>query len=129
MTWLREYDAIMAAWPEFRLTDVMSHEIFSGPEEGVSPPAEGVLIPPELFCSRVNKRLRNRLLVIFIGCPVMNVVLDDLIKGVSVNKLEERTSLSRYTVYKCREKVMRALQIQHYSREFIRSLKIDNSAQ
>lgn len=129
MTWLRTYDAILAAWPEFRLTDVVINEIFSGPEAGVPQVTEGTVMPQAVFCDAVNKRLRNRLLGIFTGCPVTTVILDGIIKGVPVNTLGERIFLSRETVYQYRKKIIRALQIEHRGREFMRSLKIDNSAQ
>lgn len=129
LTWLRTYDAILAAWPEFRLTDVVNHEIFSGPESGVPQATERVVMPQQVFFDAVNKRLRNRLLGIFSGCPVTTVVLDGLIKGVPVNTLGKRIFLSRETVYQYRKKIIKALQIEHYSREFMRSLKIDDSTQ
>ena len=128
MIWLRKYDAMLAAWPEFRLTDVIDHEVFSGPEAGVPQTNRGTIMPPELFHHTVNKRLRNRLLTIFSGCPVTNVVLDGLIKGEPINKLGESMSLSKETVYQYRRKIIGALNIQHYGREFMRSLKIDEIA-
>ncbi|EKJ6041753.1 hypothetical protein PJP40_004640 [Salmonella enterica] len=128
MIWLREYDAILAAYPEFLLTEVVSHEIFSGPEAGGTQILDETVITPELFCDAVNKRLCSRLQGIFSGGPVTNAIIEGLINGVPVNKLGGNLSMSSETIYQYRKKIIKALQIQHYGREFARSLKIDFQA-
>lgn len=124
MTWLREYDSAIAAWPGFCLTDIINSEVFSGPEASVPQVISESIMSPEIFRYNVNRRLKYRLQFLFTDCPYMDSVIEGLVKELPVKILGESISLSCQTVYDYRKKIMKELRIQHYEREFIRSLRI-----
>lgn len=124
MIWLREYDSILAAWPVFSLIDVIGHKIFSGPGAGVTQTKDKLVMSPEFFCHTINKWLRKRLGELFIEYPSAIVVIDGLLKKIPVKTLGEKMSVSSQSIYLHRKKIMNKLHIQHYEREFFRSLQI-----
>lgn len=124
ITWLRDYDSILAAWPVFRLTDTIHHEIFSGPGAGVTLTESGLVMTPACFHHEINQWLAQRLDALFHEYPVVVIIIDGFLKGMSVKNIGERMSVSDQMVYEYRKKIMKALNIQHYQREFFCSLKI-----
>ncbi|HCR3450546.1 TPA: hypothetical protein ON570_004196 [Citrobacter werkmanii] len=126
ITWLRDYDAILAAWPVFRLTDVIRHEIFSGPGAGVTLTEGDLIMTPKCFHYKINQWLSQRLDDVFSEYPSVIMIIDGFLKGLSVKNIGKKMSISNQMVYEYRKVIMRTLNIQHYHREFFRSLKFQN---
>lgn len=127
MIWLKDYDSVLAAWPVFKLTDVIYHEIFCGVGAGVIQAEKYHDMSPELFNIKINKWLFRRLMNIFHDYPSAIIIIDGILKGISIDAIGKRLSVSIQTVYAHRKMIMETLNVQHYEREFFRSLIIHNS--
>lgn len=125
--WLKEYDALLAAWPSLLLQEHLTDQQFSGTQSsgyfhsrsrsaGKMPPAE----LREQFGTLVRKRLYD-----LTNSPrLCEVVMDWLIQGESVAETGRYLSRSHKVIYHYRCRVMKLLNIRNASKDFVSSLTV-----
>lgn len=119
--YLKEYEALMSGYPEVGIADHIASQLFSG----AYPPlrhfdddnAEDIM-------KSLNKWLRKRLPELIRSSKVREINLDWLARGVSLRDTARRLRKSDKLVYHYRWLMMKALGINHYSRDYIQSLTV-----
>lgn len=118
---LKEYEALMSGYPEVGIADHIASQLFSG----AYPPlrhfdddnAEDIM-------NSLNKWLRKRLPELIRSSKAREINLDWLARGVSLRDTAKHLRKSDKLVYHYRWLMMKALGINHYSRDYIQSLTV-----
>ena len=118
---LKEYDALMSGYPEVSIVDHISSQLFSG----AYPPLRHFdedYVQDILFS--LNKWLRKRLPGLISSSQALEINMKWLIRGISLRDTARHLRKSDKLVYHYRRLMMKALGINHYSRDYIQSLTV-----
>lgn len=126
--WLKEYDALMAAYPAMLLQEHLSHPGLAGTECGGGGDYRlvswGVNNTEEDVQQKLTFWLRMRLHDLLRSPRLCEVVVDGLANGVPPAEVGTSLSRSAKLVYHYRGRVMRALNITRHARDFIPSVTV-----
>ncbi|ECY4325439.1 hypothetical protein AU954_07770 [Salmonella enterica subsp. enterica serovar Enteritidis] len=129
---LRDYDALMNAFPQSRLSNLPSNQAFAGPEYSGSAPVykltPGINISEDTLVLILNIWLQFRLLGIISSVTGRKIIMSCLIDGMSVEKMAERMQVSDKSIYYHRSKIMKKFGIRRSSDEFIMSFRFFKDA-
>lgn len=119
--WLKEYDAIMVGVPENSLPHCLISSTLSGTYALVK--IMNSQVSEDEIMSELNGFLYDRLSQI-ISVRATDVIFKWLLSNMSVSEISRQSGLKEKTVYHYRERVMRLLQICHYSKDLTASLTV-----
>ncbi|HII3146303.1 TPA: hypothetical protein ACY3HI_004754 [Citrobacter braakii] len=120
--WLKEYDALMAGYPDTGIMEHITSPLFSGPWSPVRILSDTVTI--QVVLGSLEQWIRRRLPDVISSPRIREVSLDWLIRGVSLRETARVLRRSEKVMYHYRWQMMRGLGIRHYSRDFIPSLTV-----
>ncbi|MEG2398560.1 MAG: hypothetical protein RSA95_00390 [Citrobacter sp.] len=120
--WLKEYDALMAGYPDTGVMEHITSPLFSGPQPPVRILSDTVTI--QVVLGSLEQWMRRRLAGVISSPRTREVSLDWLIRGVSLRETAQVLRRSEKVMYHYRWRMMQALGICHYSRDFIPSLTV-----
>lgn len=121
--WLREYDSILASFPEFSVVDVIYNPVFSTAGSTRMQIGHEKKMDESEFIKVINAWMMNRIRRIFSGCDDCICVIDGVLNGLSVKQICENNHLRYQKVYELRKYIMCFFKIHHFERHFLRSLK------
>ncbi|EBS4817094.1 hypothetical protein DEN29_18660 [Salmonella enterica subsp. enterica serovar Javiana] len=122
---LREYDAALAASSYVSLVKINQHEAFSGYcLPGMMQRRTFDIFTASALRGLLNRLLNSRLAGLFSGRGSRMKIIEGLTQGLSAKDTGEYADVTYQVVYEHRQKIMKTLQIQNYTREFITSLTI-----
>lgn len=122
---LREYDAALATNAYVSLININQHEAFAGYcLPGVMQKRIFETLTVSALRELLNKFLNSRLAGLFSRQGSRMKIIEGLTQGLSAKDTGEYADVTYQVVYEHRQKIMKVLQIQNYTREFIISLTI-----
>lgn len=120
--WLKQYDALMAGYPETGVVEHITSSLFAGACPPVRIFSDAMTVSDVL--PLLNSWLSQRLVGVVSSYRMREVVLDWFVRGVSLRETACRLRRGEKVLYHYRSLVMQALGIHHYSRDFIPSLTV-----
>lgn len=122
---LREYDAALAANSYISLVKINQHEAFSCYcLPGMMHRRVFDIFTASALREFLNRLLHSRLAGLFSGRGARMKIIEGLTQGLSAKDTGEYADVTYQVVYEHRQKIMKTLQIENYTREFITSLTI-----
>ncbi len=124
---LRDYDALMNAFPQSTPVDLPHDEAFAGPEYSGSAPVYKVTartgMSEDTLVRVLNIWLLSRLSGIIPSVTGRAIIMFCLIDDMSVEKMANRMQISDKSIYYHRSKIMKMLEIRRTSHDFIKSFR------
>ncbi|WP_146749048.1 hypothetical protein [Enterobacter sp. 148H3] len=119
---LKEYDALLAGYPVYKIQHHLTEVCFSGNYNGRG--SCKLSNNPTTLIQELEGQLRKRLFDLTRSPRLCEVSMDWLIKGRSSVQMYKGLISNQKLIYHYRSKTMRYLKIRHYSRDFIRCLTV-----
>lgn len=120
--WLKEYDALMAGYPDVGVMEHIASPLFAAAIPPVRELSDTVTI--QVVLGSLEQWIRRRLSGVMSSPRIRSVVLDWLVQGVSLRETARVLSRSEKVMYHYRWLTMQALGIRHCNRDFIPSLTV-----